>query len=214
MKYPATDSAADRRSAGLAAAALLLCCAALLPAPRATAEAGDWLVRGGFHSVDPKSDNGDIVEVDAASMFTFDVTYLLTEHWGIELLAAAPFEHDIALVDGPTVATTKHLPPTLSVVYRFLPGATVHPYVGAGLNWTVFFDESTRGPLSGADLSLDDSFGVAAVVGVDIELGPRWFLNADVRYLDIDSDAELNGAELETVAIDPLTVGLNLGYRF
>ncbi len=199
----------------LAAAALATCCAATaLTTPPAAADAGDWLVRGGFHAVDPKSDNGDVVEVDSATMFTFDVTYLLTDHWGIELLAAAPFEHDINLVDGPTVASVKHLPPTLSVVYRFLPGGRVHPYVGAGLNWTLFFDETTTGPLDGADLSLDDSFGAAAVIGVDIDLGEHWFLNADLRYLDIDTDAELNGADLETVEIDPLAWGLNLGYRF
>jgi outer membrane protein len=177
-------------------------------------EAGDWLVRGGFHSIQPKSDNGDVVEVKNDTMFTFDVTYMMTRNWGVELLAALPFEHDIALVDGPTVASTKHLPPTLSVVYHLLPEAAIQPYVGLGLNVTLFFDEDTRGPLDGSSLSLDTSVGAAAVVGVDIELGSNWFLNADVRYLDIETDAKLDGARLETVEIDPWAFGLNLGYRF
>jgi outer membrane protein len=183
------------------------------PAARAH-EAGNWLVRGGFHSIQPKSDNGDVVEVKDDTMFTFDVTYMITRNWGVELLAALPFEHDIALVNGPTVASTKHLPPTLSVVYHLLPEAPIQPYVGLGLNVTLFFDEDTRGPLAGSSLSLDTSVGAAAVVGVDIDLGSNWFLNADLRYLDIETDAKLDGSALETVEIDPWAFGLNLGYRF
>ncbi|MFX3658275.1 MAG: OmpW/AlkL family protein [bacterium] len=177
-------------------------------------EAGDWLIRAGFHNVDPKSDNGDIVTVADDTMFTFDVVYMMTANWGLELLAAAPFKHDIALVNGPTVASTKHLPPTFSVVYHFLPDGRFQPYVGAGVNVTLFFDEQTRGPLAGSRLKLDDSVGAAAVVGVDVDLGSNWFLNADVRYFDIDTDAKLDGVELETVAIDPWAFGVNLGYRF
>lgn len=186
-----------------------------LAAPAVLAhEAGDWLVRGGFHSIQPKSDNGDVVEVKDDTMFTFGVTYMISRNWGVELLAALPFEHDIALVDGPRVASTKHLPPTLSVVYHLLPDAPIQPYAGVGLNVTLFFDEDTRGPLAGSSLSLDTSVGAAAVVGVDIDLGSNWFLNADVRYLDIETDAKLDGVALETVVIDPWAFGLNLGYRF
>jgi len=90
----------------------------------------------------------------------------------------------------------------------------VQPYVGAGVNVTLFFDKQTRGALDGTDLSLDDSVGLAAVAGVDVAVGEHWFVNADVRYMDIDTDAELDGAALETVEIDPWAVGLNVGYRF
>lgn len=177
-------------------------------------EAGDWVVRGGFHTINPKSDNGDVVEVDEDTMLTFNVTYMATRNWGVELLVAAPFKHDIALVDGPTVASTRHLPPTLSAVYHILPDSRVQPYVGLGINYTLFFDEDTRGALAGSDLELDDSVGAAAVIGVDMALGGNWFVNADVRYMDIETDAKLNGAALETVAIDPWAFGLNVAYRF
>lgn len=196
------------------AAACCLGAALLAPVPTLAHEAGDWIVRGGFHLVDPKSDNGDIVEVDDDTMFTFEIARMLTRNWEVQLLAALPFEHDIALVDGPTVASTKHLPPTVSVAYHFLPDSPIQPYLGAGVNVTVFFDEDTKGPLAGADLDLDTSVGAAAVLGVDIDLGSNWFLNADVRYLDIDTDAELDGQKLETVEIDPWAFGLNVGYRF
>jgi outer membrane protein len=191
------------------------CLTAALSVPAAYAhEAGDWLVRAGFTNVDPKSDNGDLVEVDEDIMFTFDITYMLTSNWGVEALLALPFEHDIALVNGPTVASTKHLPPTFSAVYHFTPDAAIKPYLGAGVNFTLFFDEDTRGPLAGSDLELDPSVGLAAVAGVDIDLGSNWFVNAHLRYMDIDTDSELDGTSLETVEIDPWVYGVNLGYRF
>ncbi|MFU8814355.1 MAG: OmpW/AlkL family protein [Pseudomonadales bacterium] len=195
---------------------LLTCC--LVATMGSTAshahEPGDWVVRGGFHHISPKSNNSDIVDVKSDTMLTFNVLYMLNGNWGVELLAALPFEHDIALVDGPTVASTKHLPPTLSVVYHFLPDGAIQPYLGAGLNVTLFFDESTKGALAGTNLSLDNSVGAAAVFGVDVALGSNWFLNADVRYLDIETDAKLDGAKLGTVKIDPWAFGLNLAYRF
>ena len=210
----------------------LLGCAllgALLSGPALAHEAGDWIVRAGAHLVDPKSDNGKIgsgpaaikIEVDDDTMFTFDVTYMLTDHWGVELLAAAPFEHDIE-VGGSDIASTDHLPPTLSVVYHFLPDSNFQPYVGVGVNTTIFFDEKLDGAAlgdPGADLSLDNSYGVAAVVGIDFDMGNNWFFNFDVRYLDIDTDAKVkfsDGSKLDlgTVEIDPWAFGINVGKSF
>jgi len=179
------------------------------------AHASDWLLRVGGHYVDPKSDNHEVVNVDAGQSLTFDITYEYSPHWRFELLAALPFEHDINLnADGSKVAEVKQLPPTLSVQYNFLPEGRVHPYVGLGVNGTVFFDESTSGALAGTDLSLRNSFGAAAQLGVDFDLQNNWFVSLDARWLDIDTRARLSGTDLGTVHIDPLTVGLSLGYRF
>lgn len=190
--------------------------AATMAAPVGYAhEPGDWVLRGGISNVSPKSDNGGIVEVDDAFQLTFNVLYMVSQNWGVELLAALPFEHDVSLDGGgPEVATVEHLPPTLSLVYHFLPGNPVQPYAGLGINMTLFMEESTKGPLEGTNLSLDDSVGAAAVIGVDVALGGNWFLNADVRYIDIDTDAKLDGTKLGTVEIDPWVFGLNLAYRF
>ena len=186
----------------------------MFPFAAAQADAGDWLLRVGAHTVMPKSDNHDVVEVEDATMVTFNATYFVTSHWAVELLAALPFEHDIELVSGGTVARTKHLPPTLSAQYHFRPGTNFRPYVGVGVNVTEFFEEDTTGALAGADLELERSVGPSYQIGFDVDLTKSMFFNAEVRYLDIDTDAKLNGASLGSVDIDPWAVGINLGVRF
>ena len=176
----------------------------------AWAEAGDFLVRVGASMVDPKSDNHPVVEVDSGSTLTFNGTYFMTDQWAVELLAALPFKHDIDAVGGGNIGETKHLPPTLSVQYHFMPDQPVRPYIGAGLNYTIFFEED----LDGADLSLDNSLGWAAQIGVDIDLTESMFLNADVRYIDIETDAKVNSTSIGTVEIDPWVYGIHLGFRF
>ena len=178
------------------------------------AEEGDWMVRVGAHTVVPKSDNHDVVEVENGTMLTFNISYFFKPTWAVEVLAALPFDHDIELVNGGRVASTKHLPPTVSVQKHFQLNQRVKPYVGVGINVTEFFQEDTRGALAGTDLELDRSIGLAAQVGVDVDLSNEWLLNFDVRYFDIDTDADLSGTDLGTVEIDPWAVGVSLGYRF
>lgn len=184
-----------------------------MPAVQAQ-DAGDWIWRVGVHNVRPKSDNHDLVNVDTGASLTFNATYLFAPHWGVELLAAMPFAHDINLNGSGKVAETKHLPPTLSLQYHFNPNGSWRPYAGAGLNYTLFFNEKTVGALQGSDLELDPSWGLATQVGLDVELGSDWFANVDARWFDIDTDAKLNGARLGSVEIDPYAFGLSIGRRF
>jgi outer membrane protein len=178
------------------------------------AEPSTWILRIGAHNVAPKSDNHSVVNVDDGKMLTFNLTRMLTEHWGVEVLAALPFKHDINLNGGGKVADVKHLPPTFSMQYHFAPEAKIRPYLGAGLNATIFFSEHTTGALAGQKLSLGTSLGPAAQVGLDFDITDTWFLNADVRWLDIDTKAKLGGTSLGDVAIDPITFGLSVGRQF
>ena len=190
--------------------------ALVVSAPLAQAhEQGDWIVRVGLGNVDPKSNNGDIASVDSGAMLVFNGTYMLTNTVGVELLASAPFSHDIDLAaDGTKVGETKHLPPTLSLQYHFDTVGDFDPYVGVGINYTLFFDEKTVGPLQGGDLDLDNSFGAAAQLGFDYQLTESMSLNLDARWIKIETDARLNGADLETVEIDPLVYSVTVGWRF
>ncbi|SEN01605.1 OmpW/AlkL family protein [Halomonas caseinilytica] len=182
---------------------------------------GDIYTRVGVAKVDPKSDNGNFnsigvsdVDVDSDRGAAFTLGYRFMDKVGIELLAAEPFEHDIAL-DGANIASTKHLPPTLTVQYYPLGGTTspVQPYAGVGVNYTHFSDEH----VNGGNLELDDSWGVAAQLGVDLLLDDHWALNAAAWYLDIDTDATatIGGSSYDTtVDIDPLVVMGGISYRF
>ena len=195
-----------------------LCAATLLGAATvntATAmEQGDWLIRIGASNVDPKSNNHELVSVDSGTSATINFTYMMTANWAVEVLAAYPFEHDLYLVAGPEVGSTKHLPPTVSLQYHFLPDSTFQPYIGAGVNYTTFFSEKLYGLLEGNKLSLDDSWGLAAEIGADFMLGEAWFLNVSARFIDINTDAKVNGENFGKVNIDPWVYGAHVGFRF
>ena len=176
-------------------------------------EEGQWLLKAGLTNVDPKSSNHEVVDADAGAALNLNATYFFTDSLALDVLAAIPFEHDVVLKDGTKVGDTKQLPPTVSLNYFFNNGGRFRPYIGAGVNYTTFFSEGTTGPLAGSDLDLDDSWGLSVQVGADWAINDRWFVNFDVRKMDIDSDAQLDGADLGTVEIDPLVYGISFGYQ-
>jgi outer membrane protein len=199
------------------AATLALLAVSLLAGTSASAE--DWTFKVGAHQVEPRSNNGALaggtLRADVAGDWrpTFTIERLLTPNWGIELLAATPFKHEVRL-NGVSAAEVSHLPPTLSVLYHFNPAGRVSPFIGVGLNYTAFFDVDERGPLAGTQLTLDKSWGAAAHAGLDFAIDERWLVSVDLRWMDIDTDARVNGASVGTVNIDPLAYGIALGYRF
>jgi outer membrane protein len=190
-----------------------------LAAPAFAQQAGEWTIGVGAHQVNPKSDNGRLVggtvpiEVDSNVRPTITAEYFVRDNLGIEVLAAWPFEHDINVPGVGRVGSTKHLPPTVSLQYHFGQG-TVKPFVGAGVNYTRFFSTETTGILAGTDLELDDSFGLAAHVGVDFEVGEKGSIRIDARWIDIDTDVKLNGVDVGTVEIDPLVYGVAYVFKF
>lgn len=179
-------------------------------------EAGDWIVRFGASNIAPKSNNSPIADVDDGTSLTFNVSKMLTERWSVELLAAAPFEHDIDLKDGTKVGRTKHLPPTVSLQYHLNPQGAFQPYVGLGVNYTTFFSEKTYNALEGTDLSLSGSWGFAGEIGADFRLGgsETWLINVSIRYIDIETEAKIDGTSIGDVDISPMVYGLHLGYKF
>lgn len=189
--------------------------------------AGTWSIAAGAHYVDPKSDNGTVniggtnysVDVDGDVRPTISGEYFIANNVGIELLAAIPFHHDITLTngDGDQIdAKTQHLPPTLSVQYHFdgynMP-MNVKPFVGVGVNYTTFFKERVYTG-NGNDLELDDSFGVAGHIGVDIPFNATESFRIDARYMDIKTDASLNGTDIGEVDISPWVYGVAFVKQF
>jgi outer membrane protein len=205
-------------------------------------EAGDIIIRAGIVNVDPSGNSESIVlptepatvlpggvDVDDDTQLSIIGTWMVTDNWGLELLAATPFEHDITQPDlGIDAGSTKHLPPTLSLQYYPRGGSDGwQPYVGIGVNYTYFFDEDIDPALgdalgavlgaTSAQLELEDSFGLAGQVGVDIPLNDNWMLNAGVWYIDIGTTADVRtdvGTVSFDVDIDPWVYNVGIAYKF
>ncbi len=198
----------------------LAAAAALFTATPALAQqAGDWTFGLGAHVVSPKSDNGSLAggafDADVGNNWrpTFTGEYFFRDNWGIEVLASLPFQHDIEL-NGVKAGSTKHLPPTVSLQYHFTGSEKVKPFIGAGVNYTLFFSQDTTGPLAGADLDLENSFGLALHGGLDFAVGTDKFVRLDARWIDIDTDVKVNGGDVGTVNIDPMVYGAAFVWKF
>ncbi|MDO6459121.1 OmpW family outer membrane protein [Granulosicoccaceae sp. 1_MG-2023] len=178
-------------------------------------EAGDIVLRVGVVNVNPQGDGAldEALDVDDNTQLGINLTYMFTDTLGVGVLGATPFEHDITL-NGDKIATTKHLPPTVTLQYHFNTGTAFHPYAGLGFNYTFFFDEDLKADAVGDDLELDPSFGFAAELGMDYSIDDNWGVGASLFYADIDTDAEVDGADLDTVEIDPLVILISGSYKF
>ena len=200
--------------APLAASAALL-----FATPVLAQQAGDWTFGLGAHVISPKSGNGSLaggaLDADVGDNWRPTITgaYFVRDNWGIEVLASLPFQHDIEL-NGVKAGSTQHLPPTVSLQYHFNGSGKVKPFVGAGVNYTIFFSQDTTGPLAGADLDLDNSWGLAAHAGLDFAVGDKKWLRVDARWIDIDTDVKVNGASVGTVNIDPMVYGAAFVWQF
>ncbi|MHA2715516.1 outer membrane protein OmpW [Vibrio owensii] len=190
---------------------------------------GDFILRVGAASVVPNDSSDKILgsqeelKVDSNTQLGLTFGYMFTDNISLEVLAATPFSHDIStdLLGLGDIGETKHLPPTVMVQYYFGDSQSkFRPYVGAGLNYTIFFDEGFNGTGKGAglsDLKLDDSFGLAANVGVDYMINDKWFLNASAWYANIETEAtyKAGGAKQKTdVEINPWVFMISGGYKF
>ena len=144
----------------------------------------------------------------------FDISYFLPYHLAVELIAAVS-QHDVSV--HPTAGGTLNLgqitllPPTLLLQYHFQPTTKVDAYLGAGINYTFFFDQSSP---SGTAVRYDNTFGEAIQAGFDYDLGNNWVANLDVKHIFLNTNVYVNHAVTASVDIDPTIVGAGIGYRF
>lgn len=173
---------------------------------------GPWMVRA--RAVHLDSDNGDStglgLSVNNKWMPEVDISYFINPNVAVELVLTVPQKHTLrSSALGADVGTLKHLPPTLLGQYHF-PMNGFKPYVGAGINYTRF---SSVNLLPGVDIDRN-SWGPALQVGVDIPLSKGLYLNFDVKKVYIRTDVSLNGKNIGEFKVDPLLVGVGLGWRF
>ncbi|MBR9833692.1 MAG: OmpW family protein [Alphaproteobacteria bacterium] len=217
----------------------LMASATIMGAAAANAEDNPWMVRGRILGVMP-DESADLsvagtalagdADIEEQYVPELDITYFFNKNVAVELILAVT-QHDVAAVDVtvPGALTDADvplgdvwlLPPTLTLQYHFDNGTQFKPYVGAGINATMFFDENA-GPVADS-IDYDSSFGPALQVGFDYDLDGEpggWAFNADVKKIWINTDVTVDfttalGATVNAeVDIDPVVVGLGLGYKF
>jgi outer membrane protein len=121
-----------------------------------------------------------------------------------------PQEHEVKS-NGAKLGTFKHLPPTLLAKYNFGSIGGFTPYIGAGVNFTLIFDED----LAGGALKLDNySVGPAGQAGFDYTLNERWSVNADIKRVMLRTDVKAGGVTLTEARLDPWLFSLGLRYSF
>lgn len=201
---------------------------ATLVIPSAFANDGSWLVRVRAVNLDMvnKSDPiaalavpSDAIQAADKIIPEVDISYFITKNIAAELILTIPQKHIVKVTQsaiGPFDAGTfKHLPPTLSLQYHFLPDGQFRPYVGAGVNYT---------RISSVDLAVpgvtrlrleSDSWGGALQAGFDVKLDKNLFLNLDVKKIYINTDIKDDaGTKLSHLKLNPLAIGVGLGWRF
>ena len=229
---------------------LVLAVAAAVFAPTlAQAEAGDWVVRLRAVNVAPNEDSrlgktvnnllgapvmssGAELAVSDKVIPELDISYYFTKNIAAELILAVGTRHNVSIkgdsagvIGNQGLGSVNLLPPTLTAQWHFNPDQTFDPYVGAGINYTIMLDKNLKGSsgaIAGNKIKIEsDSWGPALQAGFDINLKDGWLINADVKYVWLDTDVELKGAatgnawrKIDSLDINPWVLGIGIGKKF
>lgn len=155
---------------------------------------------------------GGHVYADYAVVPEVDLTYFITPNIAAELIAATS-KHDVEYTGNTPLGDAWILPPTITLQYHFTPDNAFSPYIGAGLNYSVFYAEDTAAGFT--DLDVGNGVGVALQAGTDYWVNKNWGFNLDVKKLWLNVDASLNNGAIQAdIDMDPWIVGAGVAYRF
>jgi len=203
----------------LTCTAALVMGASSLSIAAAADDKSPWLVRLRLIDVAPEESStvsiGGEATASSRVMPELDISYFWTDNFATELILATT-KHSMGAT-GTSLGDLDlgHvwvLPPTFLLQYHFNPEGQFRPYVGAGVNYTVFYSEDAGDVDS---IEYDDGFGYALQAGIDVGINDNWAINADVKKLFLNTDASINGGAVTAdVDLDPWVFGLGLAYRF
>lgn len=228
---------------------VVLALAAAFAPMLAQAEAGDWVVRARAVNVSPNEDSklgktvnnvlgapamssGAELAVSDKVIPELDISYYFTKNIAMELILAVGTRHNVSIqgdaktaVGNQGLGSVNLLPPTLTAQWHFNPDQTFDPYVGAGINYTIMLDRNLKGSanaINGSKIKIDsDSWGPALQAGVDVNLKDGWLINADVKYVWLDTDVKLKGVatgnawrKIDSLDINPWVIGFGVGKKF
>ncbi|MDO8813111.1 MAG: OmpW family outer membrane protein [Gallionella sp.] len=190
---------------------MVVTASALFASFNVLAEAGDWMVRARVVNIDAHNSSSPVTgaALSNKTIPEVDISYFFTGNISAELILTYPQKHDVTL-NGALLGTLKELPPTLLAQYHFMPGSSFSPYVGAGLNYTRYSNVSMPGFSTSKS-----SAGGALQMGFDVPINKNLSFNVDLKkiYMKIDVNTAA-GAYVTTLKIDPVLLGVGLGWKF
>lgn len=184
---------------------------------------GDWFTRLRALYIHPDDSSGSVstiphsgVSVHPSWTGEFDFGYMFTKNLGTELILATT-KHTLVgrgSIEGTKIGTTWLLPPTLTLQWRFFPSSLAQPYLGAGVNYTLFYNNNCSLPKT--HMNLKHSWGPAIQTGIDIFFNKDWLFNIDFKYIWIDTQAHLSGGVTGHVHVDinPWMIGFGIGKKW
>ena len=161
---------------------------------------------------------GEVTELSSQITPELDISYFFTKNVSAELILATSKTNVTATgtaIGQVDLGSVWVLPPTLTLQYHFLPDQTINPYIGAGLNYTAFYNVDS-GPVADS-IDYTNSFGPALEIGVDIAVDKNWMINFDIKQIFMQTNATVNvGSDSYTtnVNVNPTIYGVGIGYRF
>ena len=197
--------------------ALAAVLAVALAAPLAQADEGPLMVRVRALHLDSanKDSTGLGLSVNNKTFPEIDFSYFITPNIATELILTYPQKHRL-YSNGSEIGTLKHLPPTLTLQYHFIPNGTVRPYIGAGVNYTNFSSVSFAPAVQTAlNPSIKrNSWGAAWQIGADVEITKGTYLNFDLKKVDLGTTVYSNGTSVGKFKVNPTLASVGLGWRF
>jgi outer membrane protein len=173
---------------------------------------------------------GGDVSISDAFIPELDFTYFFTKNIAAELILGTS-KHDvhttgsdISAVGGPTSAdvdlgSVYLLPPTLTLQYHFMPDKCLKPYIGAGINYTIFYNTDAGNTVK--DVEYDNAIGFAVQAGLDYKINDKFFVNIDAKRLFLKTDVTVDASNLADglsipaeVDINPWMLGFGIGMKF
>ena len=146
-----------------------------------------------------------------------DITYFFTKNIATELVLTYPQKVKInAGANQGNIGTISALPPSLVLQYHFTDLGSFKPYVGAGINYTIFSNRANFPALGNSVTVNQSSVGFVGQIGFDYMFDKNWGLNVDLKYITMSTDVQTvsGGTNLGTLTLNPWTPGVGVTYRF
>lgn len=181
-----------------------------------------WMVR--VRAVDVLYQNGQTgavsdLNVKAKNQWIpeFDISYFFTKNIAAELVLTWPQQVNITAGSGNTnVGKITALPPSLLAQYHFTDLGAFKPYVGAGINYTIFGNRQNFPALGNSVQVEPSSVGFVGQIGMDYMFDKNWGLNLDVKYATMATNVQAvsGGANLGKLTLNPWMPAVGVTYKF